>query len=408
MKITLLTFGTRGDVQPYLALGVGLLRQGHQVQVITAKNFGPWVQRLGLHFTPLNVDILQFLERPAGEILRAGKKISAILPRAVRELYQTLRAGWAAVAAFRPDVIVHHPKTLSGYSLAEKLGCALWLAAPTPLFSPTQAFPSPILPLTSLGPFNRLSHQLVLFATYVPYRQLLNAWRKTVLDLPPLVDERYLHGRPVPHLYPYSAQVLPRPQDWATNTHVTGYWWLEAEAEWQPPAALVNFLRAGPPPLYVGLGSMPSTSPTQAAKVVQTVLHTTQQRIILDSRWEDLPAVRLPPNVFKVQDIPHTWLFPQMAALVHHGGAGTTGQGLWAGKPILVCPFLEDQWFWGRRVHALEVGPKPIPPKQLTVENLTAALTQMTTPVMRQAAQILGQRLQLENGVARASHLITW
>ena len=206
-----------------------------------------------------------------------------------------------------------------------------------------------------------------------------------------------------PMIAGYSPAVFPKPTDWPAWVHVTGYWFLNAEAGWQPPAALVDFLQAGPAPVYIGFGSMAGRNPEQRAETAIKALERSGQRGILLTGWGGLQAGDLPDFVFAVDSVPHDWLFPQMAAVVHHGGAGTTAAGLRAGAPTVIVPFFGDQPFWGRRVAELGVGTRPIAQKQLSVERLAAAIRTAACDLdMRRRAQELSQRIGREDGIGRA------
>ena len=208
-------------------------------------------------------------------------------------------------------------------------------------------------------------------------------------------------------LYGYSPLVLPPPTDWGDSVHVTGYWFLEPPAEWAPPADLVHFLQSGPPPVYIGFGSMVNSKPEETTKLVLQALARTGQRGVLSAGWGGLQQADLPETVFMIGSIPFSWLFPQMAAVVHHGGAGTTSIGLWAGIPAIVTPFMGDQPFWGQRVYELGVGPKPIPRRRLTIDRLAEAIRcAVTDTAMQQAAASLGERIRAEDGIARAVAVI--
>jgi sterol 3beta-glucosyltransferase len=208
-------------------------------------------------------------------------------------------------------------------------------------------------------------------------------------------------------LYGYSPQVIPPPADWSDFVHVTGYWFLEPPAEWEPPNDLVNFLQAGSPPVYIGFGSMPSSKPEETADLVLQALARVGQRAVLSSGWGGLKKENLTDNAIMIGSIPHSWLFPKMAAVVHHGGAGTTAAGLSAGIPSIVIPFFGDQPFWGQRVYELGVGPKPIPRQRLTVEGLVEAIrSAVFNPTINKNAARLGDRIRAEDGVARAVAII--
>jgi sterol 3beta-glucosyltransferase len=214
-----------------------------------------------------------------------------------------------------------------------------------------------------------------------------------------------LTRRQVPVLYGYSSHVLPRPCDWPDYYHVTGYWFLDES--WQPPADLVDFLNAGAPPVYIGFGSMGSRNPEEAGRIALEALAKSGQRGILASGWGGLKSSDVPDNVHMVTSLPHSWLFPRMTAVVHHGGAGTTAASLRAGVPSVVVPFMGDQPFWGRRVSALGVGPAPIPRRRLTSQRLADAIREcVTNPTMRQKAGELGQRIRADDGIGAAVAIV--
>jgi sterol 3beta-glucosyltransferase len=285
------------------------------------------------------------------------------------------------------------------------------LAIPLPCYTPTQAFPHPFFATLRLGGrFNRLSHQLVGLSSAL-FMGMTNRFRTRMLGLPP--QRRFANllvradGSPIPTLYPYSPALLPVPADFPSHVHVTGTWFLERPAAWRPDVALERFLEAGPPPIYVGFGSMSGKQATGRARIVLEALDQAGQRGLLARGWGGLEATGLPDTVQLIDAAPHDWLFPQMAAVVHHGGAGTTAAGLQAGRPTVICPFLGDQPFWGTLVHARGVGPQPIPQRRLTVPRLAAAMSAaVNDPEMRQRAAALGARLQAEDGVANAVAII--
>jgi sterol 3beta-glucosyltransferase len=208
-------------------------------------------------------------------------------------------------------------------------------------------------------------------------------------------------------LYGYSRHVLPPPADWGPDEHVTGYWFLDPEETWQPPADLAAFLAAGPPPVYIGFGSMGSRNPAASAQLALGALAASGQRGILASGWGGLRETDLPESVFMVRAVPHSWLFPQLAAVVHHGGAGTTAAGLRAGVPSLIVPFFGDQPFWGRRVAALGVGPDPLPRKRLSEDTLASAIRQAVGDAgMKVQAAAMAEKIRAEDGVVKAIDLV--
>ncbi len=213
----------------------------------------------------------------------------------------------------------------------------------------------------------------------------------------------------MPVFYAYSPAVLPRPADWPDRVHVTGYWFLDQEPGWQPPAELLHFLQAGPAPVSIGFGSMASRDAEATLNLVLRALELSGQRGVLLSGWAGIGKGRaLPSHVFSAESLPHSWLFPRMAAVVHHGGAGTTGAGLRSGVPSVLTPLAADQPSWARRVHTLGVGPAPLPFQTLTAERLAEAIREAaTSPAMRQRAAELGRQIQAEDGLGRTSELFS-
>jgi sterol 3beta-glucosyltransferase len=187
---------------------------------------------------------------------------------------------------------------------------------------------------------------------------------------------------------------------------VTGFWFLDSD-RWQPPKDLLRFLDDGPPPVYVGFGSVVARDPDLLTRLVLQAGQIAKQRLVLLSGWGALSQPAASKDVYFLQAAPHDWLFPRMAAVVHHGGAGTTAAGLRAGKPTITCPFFAVQFFWGRRVTALGVGPATMPRKRLTAERLAEAIIEaVSNPVMRQRANELGERIRQEDGVGKAIEII--
>jgi UDP:flavonoid glycosyltransferase YjiC (YdhE family) len=302
--------------------------------------------------------------------------------------------------------------TLIGVALARKLEIPLIQTRLFPM-TPTKNFPSLFLPqnLPNLGgAFNRFSSRFFLQATWLPVRPMFNRIAKKVLGLPPLPFGELFHAnRPknIPLLYGFSPSVLPAPADWGDEIHVTGYWFLDPDEAWLPPPALQDFLQAGPTPVYIGFGSMSSRKPEQTADLVIKALLKTNQRALLYSGWGALHKEDLPETIFMIDSTPHAWLFPRMAAVVHHGGAGTTAAGLRAGVPSIVIPFMVDQPFWGQRVQDLGVGPAPIPRSKLNADRLAAAIQEAVKNTgMRQRAAELGAKIRAEDGVATAVEII--
>jgi len=402
VKICILTIGTRGDVQPYIALGLGLKAAGHEVTISTLDEFKPLVLQYDLLHDSLRGDFLKAAQSAVGQ--KGGNPLR-LIRQYVEMAKETLADEW--VSAQKAKVLIYNPAAIGGFHVAEKLNAPTFAAFPAPLYSPTREFPSPFLPFHNLGLFNKLSHQIFAKMGPAMYRSPINQFRKDVLGLPPAKGENILHGKPIPKLYAYSESVVPRPADWDESSVVTGYWFLDAPASWQPDPELVRFLQEGSTPVYIGFGSMFMNGGKQKTEITIEALRLAGQRGILATGWGGLTGKDKSKNIFVLDAAPHDWLFPKVAAIVHHGGAGTTGAALRAGKPQIICPFVGDQSFWGRRVADLGVSPLPIPQPKLTAEKLADAIKYAVTNTnLQQRASSIGETIRAENGVERAVKFI--
>lgn len=410
MRVAVLAIGSRGDVQPYVALGLGLRAAGHDVRLATHEGFRGLVEGSGLAFAPIGGDPQALVASEAGVAwLESGRNPVAFVRRLApfaREVGLRV-AGDVLAAAGDADAIVGSALALAGYHVAEARGVPFLGAFLQPL-SPTAAFPTVLAPAGDLGPVgNRLSARLVATAIELPFRGLVNGWRRDALGLPPLrgVDftARVARER-VPTLYGFSPLVVPRPADWPPQLHVCGWWSLPAPQGWAPDGRLAAFLDAGPPPVFVGFGSMRPRDPARAAQVVVEALRRARLRGVIAAGWAELSARgALGDDVLVVGEVPHDRLFPRCAAVVHHGGAGTTGTALRAGVPSFAVPFFADQFFWGARAARLGVGPSPLPARGLEPARLSAAIrTAATNARMRGRARAVGGALAREDGVAAA------
>ena len=415
MQIAIIAGGSRGDVQPYVALGKGLKEAGHTVRVLAPQDYQDLITAYGLEFFDMGGGVKTMAQSQIQDIVEQGNilKILAVTGKGAQQLaLQSAING--LVACQGSDLILAGFAGLSnGLALAEKLSVPFLQAHLMP-FTPTSEFPSvltPQLPQTRLTRWaNGLSHRFAQQMMWQMLRSADNKARTQVLKMTPAPfwgPFASLQRESQPIIYGYSPQVISPPADWPDYIHVTGYWFLEPPAGWEPPSDLVNFLQAGASPVYIGFGSMLSRKPEETADLVLKALARTGQRAVLSSGWGGLKKDNLPETVFMVDSIPHSWLFPKMAAVVHHGGAGTTGAGLCAGIPSIIIPFFGDQPFWGQRVYALGIGPQPIPRRHLTVNNLAEAIQcAVTDRTMQKNAANLGERIRAENGIAQAVAVI--
>jgi sterol 3beta-glucosyltransferase len=411
MNLSIAAVGSRGDVQPYLALGLGLQRAGFRVQICADRIFEHLVTSTGLAFMPVTaapVNMMQQnLSRQGGPLKLMGWLERHFKPLA-RQFFADLE-----FATRGSDAILYSTLAFAGYHVAQKHDVPALAVYNVPI-TPTHSFQAPSFPPPPVWlPFKRtynwwsfrFSNQLFIYLI----KPVVNECRRDVLGLKPLSGSFYQHldVSQLPIVYGFSPNLLPRPDDWGEWLKVSGHWFLDFQPDRQPSLDLLRFLESGKPPVYVGFGSMVDEQIKHATPIVLGALQRTSQRGILLGGWGGLGTGDLPETILRLETVAHDWLFPRLSAVVHHGGAGTTATGLRHGKPTVVVPFFADQPFWGARVHSLGAGPAPIPFAKLTIGNLANAIDRaVNDPTLRQNAEILSDRLRTEDGVGKAVKII--
>lgn len=421
LRVALLALGSRGDVQPFVALGLALRARGHRVRLLAAADYADLAAAYDMPFAPLIGAIRDLMD--TGMALEALDSARGRLPigfarrfvAQVAPLVPPLAADALAGCADADMIVASTLGCHVGLSVAERLGLPLipahfhpsgptW-AAPDVSFPPAP----PGMPLR--GPYHRLSHTLAAHGIPQLLHAPLNAARAT-LGLAPLSRAgawRLARRRPPLALYAYSPSLSPRPRDWPAFRQICGPWLLDTPASWEPPPELAAFLASGPPPVYVGFGSiLAGRDPAGVAALVSAALARAGRRgLLYRGAWGDLDGFALPAHMLRIGDTPHGWLFPRVAAAVTHGGAGTVTAALRAGAPPVVLPAFGDQRLWARHVAELGVGPPPIPRADLTVDRLAGAVeSACLDQTIRRRAVDLGARIAAEGGAARAADLL--
>ena len=412
---TLVTAGSRGDIQPYIALGLGLRARGHAVRLATHALYANWIRSYGLEFASVEGDPLAAFQQEHGrdwvETGQRGRDFLRGFHRFIDPLLHQATADTLAACAGTDMVLFSAVAFYVTYSVAEKLGLPFLQAYLQPI-NPTHAFPSVIYPTRRKGGpiFNYATHALGGYQIWLRLRPVLNDIRRERLGLRPmpvLGPFPDMFRKKVPVVHGYSPTLLPKPKDWSAALFVPGFWFLDGDDSYTPPPALADFLAEGPPPVYVGFGSMTGNDPARLTRVTLEALRLSGQRAVLLSGWAGLAAGDLPANVLKLDSAPHGWLFPRMAAIVHHGGVGTTHEALRSGRPQVVVPFFGDQPFWADRVHGLGVAPPPLHQEELTAEGLATAIgAALTKATLRQRAAAVGAQVCAEQGVAGAVEVV--
>ena len=417
-RIAIAAIGTTGDVQPFAALALALKKRGHSVVLCATSDFEDYVTGLGIEFATLGSDIQAFLRQSqfdlvmqknsllyAPKLLRDGQKI---MKDACRHLWATTQD---------VDCIIFHQTTNFAVDIAEALDIPAIMTAFQPI-NPTGEFPyfgyegpapEPLFNRISLDPlFNRLSY--VVQAAHQSYYDFpRDRMRTKLLGLRSRKRSGFAknaRGEPIPALHAYSRTISPPPGDWPETTTVTGFWRLDDTTGWAPDADFRRFLDSGDAPIYLGFGSMPWGA-TRNTEIVTKALRDWGGRAVVGKGWGGIKAEDLPDTVYSIDKAPHTKLFPLMKGLVHHGGAGTTYAGLYAGRPTFVVPHFFDQPYWGRRIYELGCGPAPVKLRKLTPSILASALEELSTDAsFAVAAAELQERLMLEDGTGLAADIV--
>ncbi len=407
MRLAIATAGSRGDVQPYVALALGLQAAGHKVKIAADERYREFIAGRGLEFAPLHrdsraafSDCVEQVDNPAA-MLRWLKSHYTPDPTYFKDLLAAMRGSDAALVSFLAFPAVH---------VAEALDIP-WLEAFLQPWTPSRAFSWALpvhlpgwLPEQIRGDVNWWATRSASALMLRVMRGAIDEGRRDVLGLSPISTDDYATygSADSPVIYGYSRLLVPEQPVWTPNQRVTGFWFLRSNG-WTPPVPLDKFLTEGEPPVVVGFGSMADCDTEQASSAVVEALDRAGVRGILLGGWAGLgEGEKLPKNVFRLDAAPHDWLLPRAAAMVHHGGAGTTAAALRAGIPAVTVPFFGDQAFWGQRVHALGAGSEPIKRGRLTTERLTRALHDALSPDKRACAASIGEKIRAEDGVRQA------
>ncbi len=406
MRLVIQALGTWGDVRPTVVLAQALAGAGYEVLVVAPQEFGEWVQARGLAFAGLSVNIQAMVEKmnlSGDNPLTAMRMMKTTMAPAMRGVAREV-----ASIVQDDDVMVMGENAyalLHGVVDQRKLRVIHFSLQPT---APTREFAliNPLrlpenIPLR--GQYNRLTNTMFRRVTWSSLGAQGNTARTEDLGLGKLSYGKFrAQLDAAPYLMLVSPHVVPRPSDWPTKHRVTGFLF-DDDPAWEPPADMAAFLAAGDKPVYIGFGSMSDKDAERTTRTVIEGVQASGRRAVLLTGWAGIGAAGVPESIHLLKYAPHSWLFPRMAGVVHHGGAGTTAAGFRAGVPGFIAYVGADQPFWGGRAYALGVGPKPMPRAKLTRATLAAAITQMTSDrAMQERAAALGKQISAEDGPGQA------
>ena len=404
MKITAVAVGTRGDVNPLVELGSELVKQGHEFRILAQEEFRPLIEKKKVTYLHLDGDaehVMKYLVtdyKTSADFLIGLMKLKKENPAFMDQTMEALRGS---------DVCMYG--TCSGFvrDAADKLGipCIRYFYSPydrTDMYS--------LYSLEHHTPAVAKSYDAITGGMPMLSNLLMGKWRKKN-GIPKVKSfEHYTeqNGRKVLTFYPVSPIFMPPDPKWGSHIHVTGYWYHPEEdaAGYKAEPALEKFLTEGEKPIFVAFGK--AESKKLAELQVRTVEALKETGIKAVVQAFQIPDKKNTEKLYFVDKIPYSYVFPRVKAVVHHGGCTTNGIGIWAGCPTLIIPLALDQWYYGRTIHELGLGPEPlyIRKKLCTKEQLKAALTDLASGRYEEQAKKYAGQIRQEKGMEEAARAI--
>lgn len=407
MKMTILTYGSRGDVQPFIPLSLGLMNRGHIIKLAAPARFRNFVEEQGIQFVTLAGDPEELSRRLNDAGNNTIRMVSEMMNHAIEIGAEVFRQ--TEEACQDVDLIIHtFTHAVGAHTIAREKNIPDIHIQTFPMFTPTGDYPNVTLPDLRVPFLNRFTHIISREITWWGSRLGFEKVRRRA-GLP----ERKLYSpfdkdpaRPLtPILCAWSPSILPPSVDWPPHIYVTGWYFSDAGRFYSPPHDLQMFLSSGEPPICISFGSMVNRNRGKIDRIIRDSLRQTGNRGIILSGWSQ---VKNPTSkkILYLDAVPHDWLLPRCKMIIHHGGAGTTSAGLRAGIPNIIVPFTADQPFWGRRVHAIGAGPRPIPVKKLSTQNLIQAILKAESGTSFERIWTIGQKIRSEDGIGQAIKVI--
>ena len=432
LNIVIMVIGSRGDIQPFLRLGKILKEEhGHRVRIATHPAFKEFIEKdSSLEFFSVGGDpaeLMAFMVKNPGLIPKTETIRSGEIGKRREAMFEMFKGFWRACInttddetdianirmmgerhPFVADAIIANPPSFAHIHCAERLGIPLHLMFTFPT-SPTQQFPHPLANIkqsnVEANYTNFMSYPLVDMMTWQGLGDLVNRFRVKSLGLEPISTlwaPGQLFRMRVPHTYLWSPGLIPKPADWGPEINIAGFVFLDLASSFEPPKELQKFLDSGPPPIYIGFGSIVVDDPARFTSLIFDAIKQSGVRALVSEGWGGLGGDSdVPENIFMLGNTPHDWLFPRVSAVVHHGGAGTTAIGLKCGRPTMIVPFFGDQPFWGAMVHKAGAGAEPVPYKKLTADKLAESIKFLLRRETQEAAKTMAEKIEEEGDGAQ-------
>lgn len=392
MKIYLVTTGSRGDFEPFYAFAKKASNIGHEVYLAVTEEFIEEIKDNNFKVLKLPGTIKQFVDSNGVSYI---KNALDFLPNVRPMLVKILDVIANQIIEIKPDVVLYHPTALTAPIAAKSINALSVLVEIIPVLSPTKEFASAGLWTSDLGFLNKLTYKGVEVAEKLFFLETNKLSKK-------LKVKNKEHDLAISLVSP---ALLKRPHDWPNNSYVVGPWYQEKSEELSPE--IVEFVERKDT-IYAGFGSMKKKNPLQLAKTIIEACKQLNLQLIMNRGWGGLEL----PNEYKNDDsirfvtgISHSKIFPKVKVIMHHGGVGTVHAALRAGTVSIIVPFIVDQPWWADRLHRLELGPKALPLRKFTKNNLIDRISE--TSKYKNNVQNIANLMKQDNGVNVTLELIT-
>jgi len=396
MKIILATCGSRGDVQPMIALTIGLKSAGHDALLLGPPEKANWAEKMECPYMAFGKDVTAFINNMEDAIsIRAGISFVSFVRQEIHSQFKVLPS-----IIKNADLLIGSSLVFGLSSLAQAMSIKYRFIAFTPLLFPSHDHPFMTVKTQTLPLWcNDLSWKITSFLDRFNTTFLVNQHRKR-LKLPP-VSNIWDHILGDNTILACDKEIATVPLDVKQKVNQTGY--LHLDLPDTPQSKLNHFFEAGSKPIYAGFGSMPPIDQARTIPLLIRAARRLEKRIIIARFWEEKSQYDTSPDVFFIKNYPHNHLFPRTAAAIHHGGAGTTATAALAGVPQIIVPHILDQYYHGQKIYLSGLGPRPISRSALTVDKLTLALKEcFSSPEIFQAAEKARESIVMNNSINMA------